>query len=145
MDKQCGIYVIQNLINDKYYVGQAQDIVARWKCEKWALNQEKPAWNKHLQRAWKKYGEDNFKFEVIEICDIDMLFRKKQEISFARQQLVDKCLQKLEQNLALYILVQYSQMSVGLRLVKPIEKGYIPMNKKSKIRCLKKLENRCFV
>lgn len=73
MDKQCGIYVIQNLINNKCYVGQAQDIVARWKCEKWALNQEKPAWNKHLQRSWKKYGEDNFKFDVIEICNVDEL------------------------------------------------------------------------
>lgn len=73
MGRFCGIYYIKNLINEKYYIGQAQDIFKRWRDEKRDLNKEQDAWNKHLQRAWKKYGENNFEFSVIEICSIDML------------------------------------------------------------------------
>lgn len=73
MERFCGIYYIKNLINEKYYIGQAQDIFKRWRDEKRDLNKEQDAWNKHLQRAWKKYGENNFEFSVIEICSIDML------------------------------------------------------------------------
>ena len=73
MEKICGIYCIKNLINYKCYIGQSQDIYRRWSVEKNSLNKIEDAWNIHLQRAWKKYGEQNFEFSIIEICDIEYL------------------------------------------------------------------------
>jgi len=63
-----GIYYIENLINNKKYIGQTQDIYSRWKTHKWKLNNNRHH-NKYLQNAWNKYGEDNFKFGIIEICN----------------------------------------------------------------------------
>ena len=73
MDKICGIYYIKNLINGKYYIGQSQDIYKRWARERMYLRSDKTAWNEHLQNAWRKYGEDNFEFSIIEECDIEKL------------------------------------------------------------------------
>lgn len=60
-----GIYLIKNIINNKVYIGSAINIDKRWKHHKKDL-----AKGKHhsclLQRAWDKYGEQNFKFEIIE-------------------------------------------------------------------------------
>ena len=56
----CGIYYIKNLINNKYYIGQSVNIYERWTREKYHLNFTDKAWNIHLQRAWKKYGQDSF-------------------------------------------------------------------------------------
>ena len=73
MDEICGIYYIKNLINNKYYIGQSHDIYQRWIREKRYLCSDKAAWNAHLQNAWKKYGEDNFEFTIIEECTIEDL------------------------------------------------------------------------
>jgi hypothetical protein len=60
-----GIYKITCLKNGKVYVGQAQDIKERWKEHKRGLTGNYHH-NIHLQRAWNKYGEKHFKFEIIE-------------------------------------------------------------------------------
>lgn len=73
MEKICGIYYIKNLINNKYYVGQSRDIHHRWVRERAALKRDKLAWNIHLQNAWKKYGEDNFEFKIVEECSVALL------------------------------------------------------------------------
>lgn len=59
------IYKIINIINNKCYIGQSKDYEKRWKEHKYLLNNNKHD-NKHLQNAWNKYGEKNFKIEVIE-------------------------------------------------------------------------------
>lgn len=69
----CGIYYIKNLINNKYYIGQSVNIYERWTREKYHLNCMDKAWNIHLQNAWKKYGQDNFEFAIVEKCDKDEL------------------------------------------------------------------------
>ena len=69
----CGIYSIKNLINNQYYIGQAVDIKRRWRREKYELNCEEQAWNLHLQRAWNKYGAENFEFSVVELCSQEQL------------------------------------------------------------------------
>lgn len=67
MDKICGIYCIENLINHKKYIGQSKDIYYRWSQHKYKLKNNCHD-NRFLQRAWNKYGEQNFKFYIIETC-----------------------------------------------------------------------------
>jgi group I intron endonuclease len=57
------------LINHKKYVGQSIDIYRRWKDHKHELNGNRHH-NVYLQRAWDKYGENNFDFCILERCDI---------------------------------------------------------------------------
>ena len=64
----CGIYCIENKINNNKYIGQAIDIYKRWhehisdlKCGN--------HYNNHLQNAWNKYKEENFIFYIIEECN----------------------------------------------------------------------------
>lgn len=71
-DALCGIYKILNNVNGKMYIGQSINIKARWKDHINALNRG----DSHcalLQRAWNKYGQDNFSFEILELCNEDML------------------------------------------------------------------------
>jgi len=64
-----GIYHIRNLVNRKRYIGSAStDLVNRWQHHRKALRGGYHA-NIHLQRAWIKYGEDSFVFEVLLYCD----------------------------------------------------------------------------
>ena len=71
-DKIIGIYCITNNVNNKKYIGQSKDIYKRWKSHVYRLNQGNHD-NKHLQESWSKYGEANFSFEIIEICDEEHL------------------------------------------------------------------------
>ena len=68
MEKICGIYCIENIINNKKYIGQSVDVRKRWKNHKSALNQHRHV-NCYLQRAWDKYGENCFKFYLLEACE----------------------------------------------------------------------------
>lgn len=72
MASTSGIYCIENTANGKKYIGQAVDIKSRWRTHKCELRLGKHV-NKHLQRAWKKYGESSFKFSVIEIAPVEKL------------------------------------------------------------------------
>ena len=59
------IYKIRNVVNGKFYVGSTVDTRVRFQCHRRQLRK-----GKHhcapLQYAWNKYGEDCFKFEVVE-------------------------------------------------------------------------------
>lgn len=68
-----GIYGIRNLINNKIYVGKTgMNFGDRWDSHRSLLNNGKHD-NPYLQRAWDKYGQDNFEFIVIEDCNVDEL------------------------------------------------------------------------
>jgi len=60
-----GIYSIINEVNGKFYIGQAQNIKKRWANHIRDLRKGIHR-NKHLWRAWKKYGEGSFYFGVLE-------------------------------------------------------------------------------
>ena len=67
-----GIYWIRNLVNLKYYVGSAKDFVERRKAHFNALRGGRHV-NSHLQRAFDRYGETNFVFEVLGEFSLDGL------------------------------------------------------------------------
>ncbi len=70
--RKSGIYCIENLINNKKYIGQSVDISNRWRHHKSELNNN-THFNDYLQKSWNKYGEDSFHFYVLEFCDADRL------------------------------------------------------------------------
>lgn len=67
MKNESYIYKITNMVNNKVYVGQTYDVKYRWSHHKSDLTHHRHH-NIHLQSAWDKYGEENFKFEIIEQC-----------------------------------------------------------------------------
>ena len=70
----CGIYKIENLINGKIYIGQSVDIQYRFSNHKSeSFNPKSNAYNTAIHRAIRKYGIDNFSFEVIEECNQEKL------------------------------------------------------------------------
>jgi len=72
-----GIYKITNIINNKCYIGSSVDIVGRWYHHKTTLK-----FNKHhsikLQRSYNKYGSDNFKYEIVEECETELLLIREE-------------------------------------------------------------------
>lgn len=77
---RCGVYMIKNLINSKIYVGSTcNNFLSRLRKHSLDL-QHNTHYNKHLQRAWHKYKNCNFIFEILEICN------PKKEIILNREQ-----------------------------------------------------------
>ena len=69
-----GIYKITNKINGKCYIGQAVDINKRWNKHKTSpFNKNAIGYDYPLYRAIRKYGIDNFLFEVLEECSKEAL------------------------------------------------------------------------
>lgn len=69
--KVSGIYKIINTVNGKYYVGSSINIDGsrgRWYNHKYQLRRNKH-YNPHLQHAWNKYGENAFRFLVVEVVE----------------------------------------------------------------------------
>ena len=70
-----GIYKITNKVNGKVYIGQSVDIRGRWYHYKAYKNGKKykEGCITYLERAFDKYGIENFSFEVILECHPDCL------------------------------------------------------------------------
>ena len=72
-----GIYIIENKVNSKKYIGSAKNITKRWYTHKYTLRVNKHD-NSYLQYAWNKYGEENFEFKILEIVSIEDLIVREQ-------------------------------------------------------------------
>jgi bifunctional DNA-binding transcriptional regulator/antitoxin component of YhaV-PrlF toxin-antitoxin module/predicted GIY-YIG superfamily endonuclease len=73
-----GIYMITNIVNYKKYIGSSINLHDRCNKHKAQLKNNKHH-NFHLQNAWDKYGEENFKFEIIElVSDKEKLIEREQ-------------------------------------------------------------------
>ena len=59
----CGIYSVTNKINNKIYIGQSIDIERRWNQHRYGKG------NLILKNAIKKYGIENFEFDVLEVLE----------------------------------------------------------------------------
>lgn len=69
-----GIYKITNMINGKAYIGQAKNIERRWKTHITKHNNPKnKEYNKVLYCAMRKYGFENFEFEILIECEEELL------------------------------------------------------------------------
>ena len=67
MEILCGIYCIENTINQKKYIGQSIDIYRRWQEHKLARTKQT------ISSAIIKYGINNFSFRIIELCERNLL------------------------------------------------------------------------
>lgn len=76
---ETGIYKITNQINKKIYIGQAQDIQRRWRDHRTDAKNCTDSKNlkNPLYQDIKKYGIDNFIFEIIETCSLEELNDKE--------------------------------------------------------------------
>ncbi len=73
------IYSIVNKINDACYIGSTiGNGKSRWIRHKTDLNANKHHSN-YLQRAWDKYGSNNFEFKILLSVEDDILLIKEQE------------------------------------------------------------------
>ena len=69
-----GIYKITNKINGKCYIGQSNDIERRWREHKSAFdNPNASDYESKKNRAFRKYGIENFDFQVLEEVSLEML------------------------------------------------------------------------
>jgi group I intron endonuclease len=85
VNQNTGIYKIVNQIDGRYYVGSSCNIKERWSKHKRLLRQGNHT-NDFLQRAWKKYGEDSFKFEIVEsVVKSDLLIREQLYLNIAKE------------------------------------------------------------
>ena len=62
------IYEIVNIKNNAKYIGSSMRNELRWKRHISDLNNNRHH-SKYLQRAWNKYGKDNFKFNIIQTIE----------------------------------------------------------------------------
>jgi group I intron endonuclease len=72
-----GIYKITNIVNNKFYIGSTNNLYRR-KREHFRLLKQGKNHCKLLQRAYNKYGELSFTFEVIATCPPEYLFKLEQ-------------------------------------------------------------------
>ena len=65
-----GVYIIRNKVNGKVYIGSALHVRPRLNHHRSYLRRGKHI-NEYLQRAFKKYGEEQFSFEVLMLCSAE--------------------------------------------------------------------------
>ena len=75
----CGVYMIKNKVNGKFYIGSSVDIAYRWARHKRQLRNGNHH-SIHLQRAWDKYGEASFDFSILSTIEGDFLDASQVEI-----------------------------------------------------------------
>lgn len=73
-----GVYSIRCVPTGKVYVGSAVDFARRWRTHKQHLRNGTHH-SQHLQRAWNKYGEPRFSFEILETAPKEDLIPLEQK------------------------------------------------------------------
>jgi group I intron endonuclease len=81
-----GVYRIINVVNNKFYIGSTIKGKDRWYEHISNLKGQRHC-NEHLQRAYNKYGKENFKFELLKRFNDNMT---KEEIFYEEQKYLDQ-------------------------------------------------------
>lgn len=89
-----GVYSIKNLVSGKVYIGSARLFKRRFSQHKTCLRGGYHQ-NSHLQRAWKKYGEDAFEFSIVVICNPELM-------QFYEQRMIDSMAPEYNQSKSAY-------------------------------------------
>jgi group I intron endonuclease len=76
MKKLSGVYIIENIINGKVYIGASRNIVARLNMHKLMLKKGNHC-NNHLQSAYNFYNRDGFLFDILEECEEKFIFSQE--------------------------------------------------------------------
>lgn len=76
--ENCGIYRFYNTINGKSYIGKSNNLTHRISEHLRRLRHGNDGCV-ILNRAWQKYGEENFAYEIVCYCDEDELNEKEVE------------------------------------------------------------------
>lgn len=72
-----GVYLINCIPTGKVYVGSSRTIHERWD-EHQRLLRRGAHHSIYLQRAWDKYGERSFSYNVLEMAEADVLLEREQ-------------------------------------------------------------------
>lgn len=76
-----GIYKITNLVNNKVYIGKSIQVEKRKYqhfYDSFYKNANNRNYNMTIHKAIRKYGKENFSFDILEICNIEELNQKEQ-------------------------------------------------------------------
>lgn len=76
-----GIYKITNNVTGDCYIGKSKDMFVRMGQHKSLLKSNKHKYSNGelslLQKAWNKYGEESFSFEILDFCPVEELNEKE--------------------------------------------------------------------
>lgn len=114
---QTGTYQIRNTSNGMVYVGGAYgSFKRRWKSHLIAL-QKGECHNPYLQRAWNKYGETSFVFEVLERCPASQCLIQELEDALLKTYWRDKTTPVMDHTRC-YNICPYAETRKAVRLTK---------------------------
>jgi len=71
-----GIYLIKNILDEKVYIGSSVNLKGRRYKHFWMLEKGIHD-NPHLQNSYNKFGKENFKFEILENCECNILVERE--------------------------------------------------------------------
>jgi hypothetical protein len=87
--KDSGVYGLLNTVNKKWYIGSALSIPSRKRQHFHFLRKGKHQ-NRHLQRAFDKYGETAFSFFILEKVDALFWLRAREQAWLSRLKVTDR-------------------------------------------------------
>lgn len=81
--RKSGVYKIECLPTKKVYIGRSQQIYTRWAQHRSKLRNNKHI-NHYLQNSWNKYGQEQFKFSIIEELPKDNQLLEERELMWMK-------------------------------------------------------------
>lgn len=118
-----GIYKITNLINGKIYIGSTCNFNNRKSKHKNKKN------DSMISRAIFKYGWNNFKFDIIELCEKDKLIEREQFYLNLYNPFSDNNGYNILRNCSSNGWFGHKHTDDTKKLMSEKKKGFIPWNK----------------